>query len=59
MCAQGYVMIRVDMRGTGDSEGLYFDEYEQQEQDDCVEVIEWIRKQPWSSGAVGKSEITQ
>ena len=25
-----------------------------QEQDDCVEVIKWIRKQPWSSGNVGE-----
>ena len=28
MCARGYVMIRVDLRGTGDSGGLYYDEYE-------------------------------
>ena len=53
MCARGYVMIRVDLRGTGDSEGLYYDEYDKQEQDDCGEVIEWIRKQLWSSGNVG------
>ncbi|XP_028402708.1 uncharacterized protein LOC114525526 [Dendronephthya gigantea] len=53
MCSHGYVVIRVDMRGSGDSDGLYFGEYEPQEQDDCLEVIDWIRKQPWSSGNVG------
>ena len=47
-------MIRVDMRGTGDSDGLYFGEYEAQEQQDCLEVITWIRKQRWSSGNVGR-----
>ena len=52
-CCRGYVGIRVDMRGSGDSEGLYFDEYEKQEQDDCCEVISWISQQAWCSGAVG------
>ena len=39
MCSQGYVVMRVDMRGTGNSTGLYFDEYAKQEQDDACEVI--------------------
>src|SRR3954452_22689439 len=37
--AHGYASVRVDMRGCGDSEGLMFDEYTQQELDDAVEVI--------------------
>ena len=41
------------MRGTGDSEGLYFDEYELQEQLDAMEIIDWISKQSWSNGRVG------
>ena len=41
------------MRGTGDSEGLYFDEYELQEQQDAMEIIEWISNQSWSNGRVG------
>ena len=57
MCSHGYVIIRVDMRGTGDSDGLYFGEYEPQEQQDCLEVITWIRNQPWSSGNVGRCKI--
>ena len=55
MCSQGYVMIRVDMRGSGDSDGFIYGEYEQQEMDDCMEIIEWIRKQEWCSGNVGMS----
>lgn len=53
MCSHGYVIIRVDMRGTGDSSGLYFDEYLKQEQDDAVEVIDWVSQQNWSNKAVG------
>ena len=42
------------MRGSGDSEGFYYDEYEKQEQDDCCDVIDWISLQPWCTGDVGK-----
>lgn len=49
----GYACIRVDMRGTGESDGLMHDEYLQQEQDDALEVIDWISKQPWCDGNVG------
>ena len=52
-CAHGYVCVRVDMRGTGDSEGYYYDEYEQQEQEDCCDVISWISRQDWCTGNVG------
>ena len=49
----GYAAIRVDMRGSGDSEGVMLDEYLQQELDDAVSVIAWLAEQPWCSGAVG------
>ncbi|WP_225765061.1 CocE/NonD family hydrolase [Inquilinus sp. Marseille-Q2685] len=51
--AQGYAAIRVDMRGTGESDGHMADEYLKQEQDDALEVIAWIAEQPWCTGAVG------
>ena len=51
--AQGYAGVRVDMRGSGDSDGVMHDEYLQQEQDDALEIIAWIARQPWCSGAVG------
>ncbi|ABM62267.1 CocE/NonD family hydrolase [Halorhodospira halophila] len=49
----GYASIRLDLRGTGDSEGVVLDEYLAQEQDDAVDAIAWIREQPWCDGGVG------
>ena len=49
----GYAAIRVDIRGSGDSDGLLLDEYLKQEQEDAVEVIGWIASQPWCTGVVG------
>jgi uncharacterized protein len=54
----GYAAIRVDMRGSGDSEGLMRDEYLAQEQDDALEVIEWLRARSWSDGNVGMIGIS-
>ncbi|HTW29525.1 MAG TPA: CocE/NonD family hydrolase, partial [Acetobacteraceae bacterium] len=51
--SQGYAVLRVDQRGSGESDGLLADEYLPQEQDDAVAVIAWIAAQPWCSGAVG------
>lgn len=49
----GYVVVRVDIRGTGESDGLCMDEYLLQEQDDALDVIDWISRQPWCDGNVG------
>jgi uncharacterized protein len=49
----GYVVARVDLRGTGSSEGVATDEYPASEQADLSRVIEWLAEQPWSTGAVG------
>ena len=49
----GYASVRVDIRGSGDSDGLLRDEYLPQELDDAVEVLAWLERQPWCSGAVG------
>jgi uncharacterized protein len=51
--AHGYAALRVDSRGSGDSDGILRDEYLTQEQDDAVDVINWIAAQPWCTGAVG------
>ncbi len=56
--ARGYAAVRVDMRGSGDSDGVLRGEYLQQEQDDGLEVIAWIASQPWCSGAVGMIGIS-
>ena len=49
----GYAAVRVDMRGSGDSEGVMLDEYSEQEMADGVDVIAWIAEQPWCDGNVG------
>jgi putative CocE/NonD family hydrolase len=49
----GYAAVRVDMRGSGESDGFLADEYLRQEQDDALEVIAWIAAQSWCTGAVG------
>jgi uncharacterized protein len=54
----GYASVRVDMRGSGNSEGLLLDEYLPQEQLDAVEVIAWLGEQPWCTGAVGMFGIS-
>ena len=54
----GYACVRVDMRGSGDSEGVLLDEYLPQEQDDAVEVLAWLAAQPWCTGRIGMFGIS-
>ncbi|HEX5053114.1 MAG TPA: CocE/NonD family hydrolase [Planctomycetota bacterium] len=49
----GYAAVRVDVRGTGDSEGVLADEYTEQEQLDALDVLQWIAAQPWCNGRIG------
>ena len=49
----GYANVRVDQRGSGDSDGIILDEYTQQEHDDALEVLAWLAAQPWCTGKVG------
>ena len=49
----GYASVRVDMRGAGNSEGVLLGEYLKQEQDDAIEIIDWVCSQPWCTGSVG------
>ena len=51
--AHGYAAVRVDLRGTGDSDGLLLGEYLEQEHDDALEVLAWLAEQPWCTGSVG------
>ncbi|HZQ23898.1 MAG TPA: CocE/NonD family hydrolase [Terriglobales bacterium] len=56
---RGYVNARVDIRGTGTSEGVPPDrEYSQQEQMDGEQVIAWLARQQWSNGNVGMMGIS-
>ncbi|MDR9437296.1 MAG: CocE/NonD family hydrolase [Thiohalophilus sp.] len=54
----GYAGIRVDLRGSGDSEGVLRDEYLQQELDDGVAILQWLEDQPWCNGNVGMMGIS-
>jgi putative CocE/NonD family hydrolase len=58
IAAHGYACIRVDIRGSGESEGLLADEYLPREQQDGLDVIDWASRQAWSSGAVGMTGIS-
>jgi hypothetical protein len=49
----GYAALHVDVRGTGESDGVLEDEYSEQEIADGVALIAWIAAQPWCTGAVG------
>jgi uncharacterized protein len=55
---RGYACVRLDIRGSGDSEGVIPDEYLKQEQDDAVEAIAWLAAQPWCNGNVGMIGIS-
>ena len=58
MAARGYAMVRVDMRGNGDSYGHMDDEYTAQELADACEVINWLAAQDWCTGNVGMQGIS-
>ncbi len=54
----GYICARLDLRGSGNSEGILVDEYTMREQCDLLEVVEWLSRLPESSGAVGMMGIS-
>ena len=56
---RGYVVARVDIRGTGNSEGTLIPyEYSDIENQDGDQVIAWLAKQPFSTGKVGMFGIS-
>ena len=58
LAGHGYACVRVDLRGSGDSDGLLFDEYLAQEHQDALEVIQWLADQSWCTGSVGMMGIS-
>jgi len=54
----GHACMRVDLRGSGESDGVLEDEHAPQEQEDLLEVIAWIARRPWCSGGVGMTGIS-
>jgi predicted acyl esterase len=56
---RGYIVARVDIRGTGNSEGRLIEyEYSEQEQRDGEDVIAWLARQPFSTGKIGMFGIS-
>ncbi len=58
LAGHGYAGVRVDIRGSGESDGLLFDRYTPQEQQDAVEVLRWLGEQSWCSGSCGMIGIS-
>jgi len=50
---RGYVFCRLDVRGTGSSQGIALDEYTREETQDGYDAVEWLAAQPWCNGNVG------
>lgn len=53
----GYTQVIVDVRGTGFSQGEW-QMLGPREQQDTVEVVDWVSTQPWSNGRVGTSGVS-
>lgn len=53
-----YIVARVDIRGTGASEGIATDEYVEQEQLDGYDAIEWLADQSFCDGNVSMMGIS-
>ena len=50
---RGIVAVRLDVRGTGGSEGIVTDEFTPVERTDGYDAIEWLAKQEWCNGNIG------
>lgn len=51
--SHGYASLVVDVRGTGNSEGLTDSVYSAAERQDGYDMVEWAAAQPWCNGRVG------
>ena len=52
----GYALVLVDLRGRGDSDGLWRPFVK--DIDDAYDIIEWIARQPWATGKIGMLGIS-
>ncbi|BDD80570.1 putative peptidase [Tsukamurella pulmonis] len=53
----GYTQVVVDVRGTGNSQGVW-QVFAEREQLDTVEVLDWVRNQPWTNGRMGMTGVS-
>ena len=53
LARHGYGCCRLDIRGTGSSQGVAYDEYTEEETLDGCDAVAWLAGQTWCSGSVG------
>jgi len=58
LAGHGYACVRLDVRGSGESEGVLTDEYLPEELADGVAALHWIAEQSWCDGNVGMMGIS-
>ena len=58
VAGHGITCCRIDIRGSGDSDGVLADEYALQERGDACAAIAWLAAQGWCNGNVGMTGIS-
>jgi putative CocE/NonD family hydrolase len=58
LAGHGYAGVRVDLRGSGNSDGVLADEYLDRELRDGEEVLAWLAEQPWCDGTTAMMGIS-
>lgn len=58
LAGHGFACVRVDIRGSGESDGVLVDEYLEREQRDAEDVLAWLADQPWCDGRTGMMGIS-
>lgn len=58
LASHGYACVRLDIRGSGESEGVLKDEYLETEIQDGIAAINWLAKQSWCTGKIGMMGIS-
>jgi hypothetical protein len=53
LAQRGFAGVRIDIRGTGASNGIIEDEYVPREQQDTLAVFDWVADQAWCTGYLG------
>ncbi|MDF0532553.1 CocE/NonD family hydrolase [Tsukamurella sp. 8F] len=53
----GYTMVVVDVRGTGNSQGVW-DVFGNREQRDTIEILDWVRRQRFTNGRLGMTGMS-
>ncbi|HLR56906.1 MAG TPA: CocE/NonD family hydrolase, partial [Beutenbergiaceae bacterium] len=58
IAGHGYACVRVDLRGSGSSDGVLTDEYLDEELRDAEDTLDWLSQQPWCTGRTGMMGIS-